>query len=108
MTDGAVEDVQSFIDVGRFDWYETRHGRQLHYADLSGITKNQAAGIAENWALPGPVRLACGRTTAGLWIPGLGARLAAQRCEDCCAATGYPPGKGSPKNDAACRAVLGI
>lgn len=56
--------------------------------------------------LTGPVKLSCGRTAAVVTIPGLFTRMGALRCEGCCRATGMPQGKGSPKNDDACRQLL--
>ena len=49
---------------------------------------------------------ACGRVSGYLAIPGLFTRMGAQRCGPCCEVTGMPPGKGSPKNDQACRQVI--
>lgn len=50
---------------------------------------------------------ACGRKGLGL-IPGIFSRMGRPRCRRCCAATGLPDGTGSPKNDDACRAILGL
>ncbi len=50
---------------------------------------------------------ACG-VGVKLLIPGVGSRLSARRCKTCCDLLGYPPGKGSPKNDAECRVILGM
>lgn len=48
---------------------------------------------------------ACG--VDGDWsIPGFGSRLGAMRCAKCCTVMGYPTGKGSPKNDDACRPLI--
>jgi hypothetical protein len=53
-----------------------------------------------------------GKTACGigerLVIPGIGSRMGCQRCEKCCEDTGLPSGVGSPKNDQACRDVLGM
>lgn len=56
--------------------------------------------------LDGPIRLACKATAAWVSIPGLFARMGAMRCRRCCKAKGFPEGKGSPKNDVACRVIL--
>jgi hypothetical protein len=61
-----------------------------------------------DWAVTEPIRLACGRVAEGLWIPGMFTRMGAERCKGCCRALGYPQGKGSPKNDDACRVLLGL
>ena len=51
-----------------------------------------------------------GVTSCGLTgyvaIPGLGDRMGGPRCPDCCRVVGYPEGKGSPKNDEACRPLV--
>lgn len=39
-------------------------------------------------------------------IPGVFTRMGAPRCAHCCRITGYPRGKGSPKNDDACRPLV--
>jgi hypothetical protein len=41
-------------------------------------------------------------------IPGMFDRMGADRCKDCCDRLGYPHGVGSPKNDQACRDMLGM
>lgn len=41
-------------------------------------------------------------------IPGIFDRMGADRCDECCDRLGYPHGAGSPKNDEACRALLGM
>lgn len=43
-----------------------------------------------------------------LTIPGVGSRLCLPRCATCCGLTGLPEGVGSPKNDDACRVLLGM
>jgi len=100
-----AEIAAEFVAIGRFDWYTTRSWNRLHWADLS---EEQQSGIPAMWAVEGPVRLACGRTAAYLSIPGMFSRMGAMRCTGCCRALGYPPGKGSPKNDEACRVLLGL
>jgi hypothetical protein len=51
-----------------------------------------------------------GQTVCGyrgpLYIPGMGSRFGVPRCRTCCRITGMPPGKGSPKNDDACRPLV--
>ena len=46
----------------------------------------------------------CGRSGWGR-IPGVFERAACKRCAHCCYITGMPEGKGSPKNDDACRPI---
>jgi hypothetical protein len=105
---GAELDADLFLEIGRCDWYVTKTWNLLHYAQPEDISEERHADIAAEWAIPGPVRLACGRTAACLWIPGIFTRMGAMRCTGCCRAMGLPEGKGSPKNDAACRAILGL
>jgi len=100
-----AEIAAEFVAIGRLDWYVTRSWNRLHWADLS---EEQQSDIPAMWAVEGPVRLACGRTAAYLAIPGMFSRMGAMRCTGCCRALGYPPGKGSPKNDPACRVILGL
>lgn len=92
-------------DLVRFDWLTTKRWNRLHFADLD---EDQVQEIADATSVAGPVRLACGRTAASVWIPGLFTRMGAQRCKGCCRALGYPQGKGSPKNDDPCRVILGL
>lgn len=103
----AAELAEDFAAYARADWLATLAGRCLHWADLTRLTTVQIEGIRRDWLCPGPLRLACGRTASLVMIPGLGARLAAPRCAGCCRATGLPYGTGSPKNDDACRRLLG-
>lgn len=39
-------------------------------------------------------------------IPGVFSRMGKQRCKKCCKKVGFPPGKGSPKNDDSCRPLV--
>jgi len=48
---------------------------------------------------------ACGRR-GWLSIPGVLTRMGATRCRFCCKKVGFPPGKGSPKNDDSCRPLV--
>ena len=99
------EEIAHFLSCARYDWYVTRSWHRLHWADL---TPEDCATVPEHLAVLGPVRLACGRTAAWASIPGPFTRMGAMRCTGCCRATGMPRGKGSPKNDPACRKVLGL
>lgn len=97
--------IDSFVEIVRVDWFVTRTYNRLHWADL---TEEQLSAVPEYWSIPGPVKLACGRTAAWLHIPGVFTRMGAMRCVRCCDVQGLPHGKGSPKNDDACRVLLGL
>ena len=100
-----LEDPAEFISTGRMDWYVTKSWNRLHWADIGN---EYHAGIAMDWAVTEPIRLACGRMAEGLWIPGMFTRMGGQRCTGCCRALGYPQGKGSPKNCDEIRVLLGL
>jgi len=100
------EDPDQFIAIARYDWLVTKNGNRLHY--VYTWLPEHLEDMAENWGVFRPVRLACGRTAAGVWIPGVFTRMGAQRCGRCCKVAGLPLGKGSPKNDPECRAILGL
>jgi hypothetical protein len=100
-----LESPAEFISIGRYDWYVSKSWNRLHWAEIGN---EYHAGIAMDWAVTEPIRLACGRMAEGLWIPGMFSRMGAMRCTGCCRALGYPQGKGSPKNDDACRVLLGL
>jgi hypothetical protein len=104
----ASEDPWQFAAITRLDWVVARSWRRLHALQYGPWTQEQAADIAFGWRLSGPVRLACGRTAAVACIPGVSFRLGLPRCAGCCRATGMPAGAGSPKNDDACRVILGL
>lgn len=101
----TAEDVASFRSLIRFDWLVTKSWNRLHFADLSDA---QVAEMEENCLLYGSVTLSCGRTAAMVSIPGIFTRMGAPRCIRCCQVRGYPLGNGSPKNDDACRVLLGL
>lgn len=87
------------------DWLTTLTANRLHHA---GLTDQQAAVMWEDRHLTTPVKLSCGRTVDYVSIPGVLTRMGTQRCRGCCRNLGYPPGKGSPKNDPECRRLLGL
>ena len=93
------------LGLVRADWLVSKSWNRLHFAEL---TPGQALELGGEGWLGGPVRLACGRVAAGVSVPGVFTRMGGQRCTGCCRALGLPPGKGSPKNDQACRALLGL
>lgn len=109
------ESADEFISIARFDWLELGDGDSTFHADnkLHAVrdedwTQDHRAGMEQEWAVLCPVRLACGEVAASAWIPGVFTRMGAERCKGCCRALGYPEGVGSPKNDQACRALLGL
>lgn len=99
-TTQEIEEARALV---AYDWLVSRAWNVLHFADL---TEDQLMDMFEWRQLDGPIRLACNRTAAWVSIPGVLTRMAAMRCTRCCKAKGLPPGKGSPKNDNACRAIL--
>lgn len=88
-----------------YDWLVSRAWNRLHFAELDAT---QLEALDEDRLMVGGVRLSCGRTAAYISIPGFFTRMGAPRCTGCCRALGYPQGIGSPKNDDACRALLGL
>lgn len=50
---------------------------------------------------------ACG-IRGELAIPGLFSRMGMERCKKCCRITGFPPGKGSPKNADSLRPLVEV
>lgn len=98
----TTEEIQALIQM---DWVESQAWNRLHHITL---TDDQCAELLVDCWVRGPLRLTCGRTAAGVTIPGLLSRRGAPRCQVCCRITGLPPGVGSPKNDPACRAILNL
>lgn len=108
MSETGQETAEEFISIGRYDWYVSTAWNRLHYVDPSELTAEHRTDIEDSWAVFTPVRMACGRTARRLYIPGIFSRMSKPRCIRCCEATGMPQGKGSPKNDDACRVILGL
>ena len=79
-----------FMELVEWDWCELPNGNHLH-----GIRR--FSGEDDLVPVGGAGVTACGRS-GRLSIPGLFARMDAQRCMACCTALGYPRGVGSPKN----------
>jgi hypothetical protein len=102
----ALEDAGQFISFARFDWLVSKSWNRLHA--VLEWTDEHRADMESEWAVLHPVRLACGRVASYVCIPGMFTRMGAERCAGCCRATGMPRGTGSPKNDNACRVVLGL
>jgi hypothetical protein len=95
-----VNDLEDdFREIARYDWLVSKTGQQLHSAGRYTFDPNWMAA---------EVTFACGRTTDMAFIPGMGDRLSAPRCDGCCDATGFPRGVGSPKNNNECRRMLGL
>ena len=105
MTD-ALESAAGFISIARYDWLVSKSWNRLHA--VTGWTDEHRVCMEQEWGVSIPVRLACGRVAAGVWIPGMFTRMGGRRCSGCCRALGYPQGFGSPKNSGACRAILGL
>jgi hypothetical protein len=89
-----------FRDIARMDWlYALPRYNKLH-APLDGY--DMPHWHAEN------VTFACGWKVEAANIPGIFSRMSVPRCAKCCDKLGYPRGIGSPKNDDACRVLLGL
>jgi len=83
--------------IAEWDWLISYHGERLHAPakwDDPAEDMTDADAVA-----------ACGLATT-LTIPGVLSRMSVPRCSKCCRVTGYPPGKGSPKNDKRCRPLV--
>lgn len=94
------------MSLNDLDWVETPTGERLHRAILSPL---EDAILNDNGQLGGGgITLACGRTVEAVYIPGVGSRMGSRRCGTCCVRSGLPLGTGSPKNDPACRRILGL
>jgi hypothetical protein len=84
--------------VVEWDWVVTRSYNKLH-APLKWDDPEYHACVDDG-------RTVCGLTNRRLYIPGIFTRMGAERCRHCCRMTGMPQGKGSPKNDDACRPLV--
>lgn len=94
----------SELGIADLDWLQINwNGRVLHHADLDATKREEleSMGVVET------ITTACGRL-AFARIPGVLSRLNEPRCITCCNRLGYPLGVGSPKNDPAIRALLGL
>jgi hypothetical protein len=83
--------------VAEWDWVVTKSYSRLH-APLDWDDPEYHACVDDG-------RTACG-LSGWLSIPGIFTRMGAMRCRHCCRMTRMPPGKGSPKNDDACRPLV--
>lgn len=90
--------AEQFREIARYDWlYDARHHILHAPAEFEVVGWH-----AEN------VTFACGRKASSANVPGIFSRLRLTRCAQCCDRLGYPRGVGSPKNDDACRVLLGL
>ena len=97
------EDYAAILREGAtLDWTYTDTTTRLH-----ALAEGQPD--VDEWRYEG-VKFACGRTPKGglAWVPGIFSRMYMPRCALCCDRTGLPRGVGSPKNDDACRLILGM
>lgn len=93
------------------DWVITPSGGRLHHTSQPDHLAEQLEdnGYLDSLATGGyTVGLDCGRQAARVDIPGVLSRMSVPRCARCCTATGMPRGLGSPRNDPACQALLGL
>ena len=97
-----MPDVEVLRDLIRFDWLYTDTDR---YAALHWPRSYALDGDA--W-IALDVTFGCGLTAPSAFIPGVGSRMECPRCDACCDAAGLPRGVGSPKNDPACRPLVGL
>lgn len=108
----AADDPDDFISWARVDWLVTRRWKFLHAVPDDAWTGEHRDDMAHMWQVATPVRLACGQVARALFIPGAFSRGGfgggLPRCTGCCRALGMPTGTGSPKNDDACREILGF
>lgn len=99
---------QRSVDVS---WLIPDHGARqrdrLHHATLPAELA-ECDDLVEGLVDRQAVTTTCGRVMTNLTVPGIFTRQLARRCAACCRALGYPKGIGSPKNDDACRALLGL
>lgn len=97
---GGPRDRNALEEFATWDWLITPGGSTLH-ALRAFDDPAEANALWGGWG-----RTACGRHDVWLMIPGYGDRMAMPRCLQCCRAKGWPPGKGSPKNDQALRPLV--
>jgi hypothetical protein len=96
----AFEELHALLRYAEWDWVVTGRWDKLHH--LAAFDDPEQAG--KDWG--GPARLSCGRHSKFVCIPGVGTRMDAPRCQQCCRKLGYPDGIGSPKNDDRCRPLI--
>ncbi len=94
----------SFARLTALDWLVLGAGGRLHAPD-EATADMMGQIVFDGEAVWG--RVLCGRS-GDLYIPGLLSRMGAWRCQGCVRRSGFPAGVGSPRNDARCRALLGL
>jgi hypothetical protein len=80
-------------------WLTCGKWRRLHAIPAAAISPGEMRDAIDD-ALPLVRRAAC-RMRRPWAMPGLGSRLAKQRCAACCRALGIPTGRGTPANETA-------
>jgi hypothetical protein len=85
------------MTADEWDWVTTASGERLHAP--------QDIRPREGWEPHYTGTTACD-LRGNLFVPGVFSRMGMPRCLRCCAARGYPPGTGSPMNDAQCRPLV--
>jgi len=97
----AAEDYDAMlVEYARVDWVVFGNWQRLHHAV-------ELIADPHEWCYR-DVRTACGVTVDRAHVPGIFTRMGTDRCAHCCDRAGFPRGIGSPKNDDACRALLGL
>lgn len=92
------------LDLVEMDWLQHDGEGLLHHAALNSTQQHDM-----EWeSRCADVTLTCGAMVEAAWIPGPSSRMGDMRCNKCCDVVGIPRGKGSPKNDPACRIILGL
>jgi hypothetical protein len=98
--DEYLKYAEDLTQYARYDWVAFGKWNRLH---------NPVEFTPDTWEWNySDVRTACGLRRERAYIPGIFTRMGAERCAHCCDRSGYPRGKGSPKNDDTCRALLGL
>lgn len=83
MTPAGEDPADEYLRVVRTSWLVSRSWNRLHFAVL---TAGQALELADEGGLDEPVRLACGRMAAAVYLPGVFTRMGGTRCAGCCRA----------------------
>lgn len=100
MSEVAVDYAATLTEYARVDWVVFGEWQRLHNA--VELTPDE-----HEWCYRS-VKTACGLQPDRAYVPGIFTRMGADRCAHCCDRSGFPRGIGSPKNDDACRAILGL
>ena len=89
--------------LAEYDWM---YG-QPRYTTLHHVPR--PPDVDDDWLWEGiDAPTTCGFILRGAAIPGIFSRMSTKRCSRCCDRKGFPRGDGSPKNDDACRMLLGL